>query len=331
MYREFYGLRERPFELTSNPKYLCLTNQHQEALSNLQYGLSSAKAATVLTGEAGTGKTTLIQAALASERCRHVRSVWVNNPALTRHEFLELLARSLELSATAARSKTLLLEELERSLRDSRSRGVITALVVDEAQSLSTDLLEEVRLLANIETPTEKLLPLVLVGQPEFGVRLEDPELRQLKQRVALRCELLPLNLRETSLYVATRIAKAGGSAVRLFTREAVTAIYEHSGGIPRTISVLCDNALLHGLALGRQPVNREIVLEVCRDFKLGEHALRASHATKAFPALSRNDFTAPAVVATPAAMERQAVSEPTDDGPAAVTRRFTLFGGKRW
>jgi len=331
MYEAFYGLRERPFELTSNPKYLCLTNQHQEALSNLQYGLSSGKAATVLIGEAGTGKTTLIQAALASDRCRHVRAVWVNNPALSRHEFLELLARNLGLSSAAARSKTVLLEELERALHETRARGVITALVVDEAQSLSTDLLEEVRLLANIETPSDKLLPLVLVGQPEFGLRLEDPELRQLKQRIALRFELMPLNLRETSLYVATRIAKAGGSAVRLFTREAVTAIYEHSGGIPRTISVLCDNALLHGLALGRQPVNREIVMDVCRDFKLGEHALRAAPNTVGSQSAAVESHAAPPP-APPAPADRPDSTEAADasSGPA-VARRFTLFGGKRW
>ena len=333
MYLEFYGLRERPFELTSNPKYLCLTNQHQEALSNLQYGLSTAKAATVLIGEAGTGKTTLIQAALSSERCRHVRAVWVNNPALTRHEFLELLARNLNLSSSASRSKTVLLEELEIALRETRGRGVITALVVDEAQSMSVELLEEVRLLANIETPAEKLLPMLLVGQPEFGVRLEQAELRQLKQRVALRCELLPLNLRETSLYVATRIAKAGGSAVRLFTREAVTAIYEHSGGIPRTISVLCDNALLHGLALGRQPVNQEIVLEVCRDFKLSHHALRPLDASHPSPAASVSP-AAPAMSAVPPpAVDRRQPADASEGEEArpAGSRMFTLFGGKRW
>ena len=270
MYLDYYGLRELPFELTPNPKYLYLTPRHLEALSNLQYGLSAAKAVTVLIGEAGTGKTTLLKAALASERCRHVRYVILNNPVLTRTEFLLTIARSLGLSTDAAHSKALLLEELERVLLEGRSRGEITAVVVDEAQSLSTELLEEIRLLANIETESEKLLPLVLVGQPDLGRRLEDRELRQLKQRVALRCEIAPLSLTETATYIANRIETAGGVAARLFTREAVMRIHAFSGGIPRTISVVCDNSLINGLALGKKPVGEDLVLDVCRDFALG-------------------------------------------------------------
>jgi general secretion pathway protein A len=269
MYQEFYGLRELPFELTSNPKYLFFSVRHREALSNLEYGLSSAKAVTVLIGEAGTGKTTLLRAALQSEPCRNVRCVYLSNPALSRDEFIEMLANRFEFGREAARSKTALLEHLERSLRERRARGEITALVIDEAQSLSVELLEEVRLLANIETPREKLLPLVLAGQPELAVRLNDAALRQLKQRIALRCEIKPLDLSETAAYMATRIKTAGGEASRLFTREAVVVIHQFSGGIPRTISVMCDNALLSGMALGRQPVDREIVSEVCRDFDL--------------------------------------------------------------
>jgi general secretion pathway protein A len=270
MYQEFCGLRELPFELTANPKYLYLTPRHREALSNLQYGLSAGKAVTLLIGEAGTGKTTVLKAALTSDRCRHVRSICLNNSALTRAEFIETLARRLGLSAQAARSKAVLLDELESVLRQGRSRGEITALVIDEAQSLDTNLLEEIRLLANIETVTEKLLPLVLIGQPELSMRLERRVLRQLKQRVALRCEITPFDLPETAGYIATRIRTAGGAAIRLFTREAVMLIHEYSGGVPRMINVICDNALMHGLALGRRPVDREIVREVGRDFCLG-------------------------------------------------------------
>ncbi len=273
MYQRFYGLRELPFELTPNPKYLFMTARHREALSNLQYGLFSAKPVTVLIGEAGTGKTTLLRTALESDRCRDVRCIYINNPALTRSEFIEMLARRFELSLEAAQSKTILLGELERVLHDRRARGEITALVVDEAQSLSQELLEEIRLLANIETHTEKLLPLVLAGQPELAARLNDPSLRQLKQRVALRCEIAPFELPETAAYIASRIRTAGGEASKLFTREAVILIHERSKGIPRTISVMCDNALLSGLALGKQPVDREIVLEVSRDFDLHQDA----------------------------------------------------------
>jgi general secretion pathway protein A len=279
MYERFYGLRELPFELTANPRYLFFSARHREALSNLEYGLSSAKAVTVLIGEAGTGKTTLLRAALESEHCRNVSCVYVNNPVLSREEFVEMLANRFNFSQEAARSKSVLLEQLERTLRERRSRGEVTALVIDEAQSLSFELLEEVRLLANIETPTAKLLPLVLSGQPELAARLNDSALRQLKQRVALRCEISPLDLSETAAYIASRIKTAGGEASKLFTREAVVQIHEFSRGIPRTISVMCDNALLGGMALGRQPVDREIVSEVCRDFDLRAEAARAAEA----------------------------------------------------
>jgi type II secretory pathway predicted ATPase ExeA len=270
MYQEFFGLKELPFELTPNPRYLFHTAQNREALSTLEYGLFSGKAITVLIGEAGTGKTTLIHAALASERCRTVTCVYLNNPALTRTEFIEMLTLKFGLSAQASTSKTVLLSELISLLQERREQGQLTALVIDEAQSLSSELLEEVRLLANAETTTEKLLPVVLAGQPELKDRLNEPGLRQLKQRVTLRCEISPFTLHETAAYIAQRIRTAGGQAARLFTREAVTLIHERAGGIPRTISVLCDNALLTGFGLGRKPIDRAMVLEVARDLDLG-------------------------------------------------------------
>lgn len=273
MYQRFYGLRELPFELTPDPKYLFFTPRHREALSNLEYGLSAAKSITVLIGEAGTGKTTLLRAALASERCANVRCVYMNNPALTREEFVRMLANRFNLSAESAGSKAVLLNELEGVLLERRRRGEITALVIDEAQSLSDELLEEIRLLANIDTPSEKLLPLVMAGQPELSARLEETGLRQLKQRVALRCEISPFELHETAAYIASRLRTAGGVPSKLFSREAVSLIHEHSGGIPRTVSVICDNALLSGMALERQPVDQAIVLEVCRDFLLRRQA----------------------------------------------------------
>jgi general secretion pathway protein A len=269
MYQSFYGLRELPFELTPNPKFLFLTPQHREALSTLVYGLSSGKGVTALIGEAGTGKTTLLHAALQSEHCRRVTCVYLMNPALTRNEFIEILSVQFGLSSQAARSKAALLHELEAVLRERRARGQHTALLIDEAQSLSTELLEEIRLLANTETSNEKLLSLVLAGQPELRDRLNENELRQLKQRVTLRCEIKSFTLQETAAYIAWRIRTAGGEAAKLFTREAVVLIHERSGGIPRTISVMCDNALLTGFGLGRQPVDYGMVSEVARDFDL--------------------------------------------------------------
>ena len=329
MYLRFYGLREPPFELTPNPKYLYFTPRHREALSNLQYGLSTAKPVTLLIGEAGTGKTTLIRAALDSEMCRHVKCVYLNNPTLTRTEFVEMLAARFGLGADAAQSKAVLLNELEKVLRARREKGELTALVVDEAQSLNGELLEEIRLLANVETATDKLLPLVLAGQPELADRLNDSSLRQLKQRVALRCEISPFDLPETAAYIAARIRLAGGEASRLFTREAVMRIHEYSHGIPRLISVICDNALLTGLALGRQPVDREIVLDVCRDFDLrqdGRGIVRHANATFSRPEGEEAGSDAPELV--PA-------SEGTGDQPETFERsdaspRVGLFGSGR-
>jgi len=267
MYESYYGLRELPFELTPNPRYLFLSAGHREALSNLQYGISGQKGVTLLVGEAGTGKTTLVRAALELEQQQSAQCIYLSNPTLTRSEFVEFLAGGFALSPQAANSKAVFLRELERTLLDRRGRSLVTALIVDEAQSLPHDLLEEVRLLTNIETETEKLLPVVLVGQPELADRLNEPSLRQLKQRVALRCDLQPLDLQETAAYIAGRIRSAGGDSARVFTREAVILIYERSRGIPRTISVLCDNALVTGFATDRRPVGRDLVSEVCRDF----------------------------------------------------------------
>src|SRR5262245_10433823 len=199
MYQRFYGLRELPFELTPNPRFLFLTPRHREALSTLHYGVSSGKSLTVLLGEAGTGKTTLLRTVLESEEHGEVRWVSLNNPTLTREDFVRMLAARFELGDQAAHSKSAFLDALETVLRNRRSRGEISVLVVDEAQSLSLDLLEEIRLLTNIETPDGKLLLLVLAGQPEFAARLNDSGLRQLKQRVALRCEIAAFDLAETA------------------------------------------------------------------------------------------------------------------------------------
>jgi general secretion pathway protein A len=270
MYERFFDLRTRPFELTPDPRFLLLTAQHREALSSLEYGLAAAKPLTLLVGEAGTGKSTLLRAALASERCRHVTCVTISNPTLTRDEFLRTVALRFALGEEATQSKAVLLELLEAQLRVQRARGGIVALIVDEAQRLSPELLEEIRLLGNIETAEEKLLPLVLAGQPELGSRLEQPEFRQLKQRVAIRTSIVPLTLDETATYIAHRITVAGGAPSRVFTQEAVGAIHDAAAGIPRSVNVICDNALLTGMALERRPVDRRIVAEVCHGLSLG-------------------------------------------------------------
>ena len=222
MYEAFYGLKERPFELVPNPRYLFLTPRQREALSNLQYGLTTARGLTLLIGEAGTGKTTLVQAALSDPSTANVRVVLMSNPTLTRSEFYEFLARAFGLTDAAGESKTRFLFELRRELQERHKAGVLSALVIDEAQSIPHELLEEIRLLSNIETTTTKLLNVILAGQPELSDRLNETSLRQLKQRIGLRCQLTPMELKETASYLAGRIRIAGGRPEQVFTREAV-------------------------------------------------------------------------------------------------------------
>jgi general secretion pathway protein A len=267
MYEAYFGLDERPFELTPNPRFLYMTAPHREALTTLEYGLSGRTGIAVLIGEAGTGKTTLVHAALHSQNTRQSLAVYLNNPSLTRDEFVEFLAAGFGLSADAARSKTRCLYELTEVLAKRHQARHMSALVIDEAQCLPDALLEEIRLLANIESASEKLLSIILAGQPELADRLNQSSLRQLKQRVGLRCALRPLRHDETTAYIAARIGVAGGKTERIFTREAIDTVHECAGGIPRTISVICDNALVTAFALDRRPVDTDVVLEVCRDF----------------------------------------------------------------
>jgi type II secretory pathway predicted ATPase ExeA len=274
MYESFFGLRERPFELTPNPRFLLLTPRHREALSSLEYGIASRRGLTVVIGDAGTGKTTLLRAVLGRLRVgagllKPGPCSYICNPTLTRQEFFEIIARDFSLPVSWIPSKARLLHELQRVLVQTLAAGGSAALVVDEAHSLPHDLLEEIRLLANMETDTAKLLPLVLVGQPELAGRLNQPELRQLKQRIALRCRLEALDAQETGAYIGARLRHAGGDPGTVFTREAVVEIHRRSRGIPRVINVVADNALTTGYALDERPVGRGVVAEVCTDLDL--------------------------------------------------------------
>lgn len=271
MYEQYYGLRERPFDLSPNPRFLFLSRGHKEALTHLRYGLSGRPGLTVVVGEAGTGKTTLVRAALQSVANAQSKVVHLSNPTLTRQEFYEYLATEYGFGAGAVESKTTFIRELAAALTRATTSNSVLALVVDEAQSLPHALLEEIRLLTNTEGSTGNTVAIAMVGQPELAGRLNDPSLRQLKQRVALRCELMPLDLNETAAYVAARVRVAGGRPDQLFTRDAILAIHEHSAGIPRTISVLCDNSLVTGFAMDVKPVGRQIVQDVCRDFELSQ------------------------------------------------------------
>jgi general secretion pathway protein A len=310
MYEHFYGLNARPFDLTPNPRYLVLTSQHREALNNLEYAIANRTGVTLLLGEAGTGKTTVIRAAVERQSTL-THCVHLHNPALTRAEFVQMLAAQFSLSERARTSKTDLLLELEQLFRSHHAAGERTVLIVDEAQSLPSVLLEEIRLLSNIEANDQKLLSIVIAGQPELSARLSDQSLRQLKQRIALRCELRPLPLRETGVYISSRIAAAGGVPAEMFTREAVTLIHEFSRGIPRTINVIADNALLGGFAREQRLVTRDLVREVCRDFDI---APPASAAPPAPTPKGTTPVRSPRAAPAPGAAELRSVDavEPT-------------------
>ncbi len=319
MYEEFYGLRERPFDLTPNPKFLVLTESHREVLLNLEYGIASRKGMTLLIGEAGSGKTTVIRAAMEKQPVK-VHCVHLHNPTLSRTEFNEMLASRFDLSDQASSSKAAMLLELEELLRARRDADEKTVLIVDEAQSLPLELLEEIRLLANIETNDEKLMSVIIAGQPELAARLNDRALRQFKQRVALRCELKALTAQETAAYVVGRIRAAGGVAAEVFTRQAVTMMHERAQGLPRTISVIADNALLGGYAAGQRPVSADLVSEICRDFDItGGSVTRRAEAPP--PPAAPVAMAQPPVVA-PAA----GAADPAMFDSFAVKKKRSLF-----
>lgn len=334
MYEQFFGFRERPFDLTPNPRFVVMTAAHREALSNLNYGIASRKGITLLVGEAGTGKTTMIRTAM-EQQSSHVHVVHIQNPGLTRDEFVELLAARFDLSVAARASKATMLLELEALLARRTAAGETTVLIMDEAHSLPHELLEEIRLLANIETNEQKLMSVILAGQPELTARLNTDSLRQLKQRVALRCELRLLDLQETAGYLAGRIRAAGGQGAHVFTRDAVTLIHERSRGIPRTVNVLADNALLNAFAMGERPVTRQTVLDVCRDFDLQNESAGSSQDVadareEASPvtepiADTRNRLL---FVDAPPASQPVTPGEPDPAAtPAPKRRRFSFFG----
>ena len=324
MYEQYYGLERHPFDLTPDPRFLYLTPQHGEALAHLEYALTGRKGITVLIGEAGTGKTTLLRAALDRVRGSDITHADISNPTLTRDEFYELLAAELGLSAAAGGSKAQFLIELNSLVRNRVAAGGVTVLTIDEAQSMSFELLEEIRLLANLESETQKLLQVILVGQPELAGRLNAPELRQLKQRIALRCALLPLDLRETAAYIAGRLRIAGGDAARIFTRDAVALIHERSHGIPRSISVICDNALVSGFALGLRPIDRQTVANVCRD--LDFPGSPASSLPPSSPPVTLLPQVEPSDPVTLAAEPASLSSSPILPQPPAGGGRFSLF-----
>lgn len=274
MYKQFFGLARNPFEISPDPFFYHPTPRHNEALANLHYGVGRRKGFIVITGEVGTGKTLLVRCLLAELRKNNIAFGYVFNPLLPVVEFFQYIMADLGLPYSG-RSKAEMLLELNRFLIQRHARGLITALVVDEAQALRPELLEEIRLLTNLETSQQKLLQIVLMGQPELEMVLDSPELRQLKQRVALRCQLQPLDEQQTRAYVLSRLERAGAPAEPpIFSDEALSKLFEYSRGIPRIINNLCENSMVNAFAREQRPVPGEMITDVAADFRLISPAL---------------------------------------------------------
>jgi general secretion pathway protein A len=268
LYQAFYKLRENPFRLNPDPAYLCMTEQHREAISALVYSATTRPGLTVLLGEAGTGKTTLLFALMEMLKKRRFITALCNNPTLTREEFYDLLLMKFGVDCQSL-LKSRRLAALHDTLLRFRTDGRPAVLIVDEAQRLSPELLEEVRLLLNMETPREKLLDIIMAGQPELGDTLRRSELRQLKQRVSCLCKLEPLTLEELSEYLHHRISQAGLARQTLFSPEVIRLIHEYTQGIPRLINSLCDISLQTGFALQSPVITTAIVQEAAKELEL--------------------------------------------------------------
>lgn len=267
MYQEFFGLEDTPFTLTPDPRFIVFTPSYNEVLASLYYGLENAKGLIVLTGEVGTGKTTALRWILR-RLDSSVLAAYIFNPRLSIDEFYHHVAQMLGIKDWT--NKAELLNEMGRVLEERHRRGLRTVLIIDEAHELSDYVLEEIRLLMNFESDNAKHLQIVLTGQPELREKLNQPGLRQLKQRVALRCKMHALpNVEEIERYITERLLIAGSDQPNLFTPGAIDFIFQCSEGIPRQINNLCDNALLTAYAAGDPVVSRQVVEEVADNLDL--------------------------------------------------------------
>ena len=287
MYKEFYGLRANPFNVNPDPRYLFLTRHTEEALACLTYGIQSRKGFVLLTGEVGTGKTTLINKLLEWLRLQQVATAFIFNSRLNVPQFLDYMMADFGIPCDS-RAKSQILLRLYNWLLDRYRAGETAVLIVDEAQNLSDEVLEEIRMLTNLETFTEKLLQIVLVGQPELENKLKQPQLRQLKQRLTLRAKTHPLSLDETKAYIQQRLRIAGSNGTQIFEPEAMVAIHRYSSGIPRVINLVCEHCLVSAFVDQQRVISPSVVDNVARDFDLGDNT--SAGAMKVPPPLSPVD-----------------------------------------
>jgi general secretion pathway protein A len=289
MYKQFYNLRRNPFEITPDPAFLFPTKRHNEALAALYYGVRKHKGFVVLTGEVGTGKTLLVRCLLQLLNHSNVGYAYVFNSLLSTMDFLQYTAGDFGLP-TSGKNKSELLLALGNYLIERHHKKLTTVLIVDEAHHLSREVLEEIRLLTNLETAQDKLLQILLVGQPELDEKLDSFDLRQLKQRVALRTELQALTLEETRGYIQRRLELAGANsnAASLFPADTVAVVHRHSRGIPRLINTICENALITSYSRQVKQVSAEVIEDVATDFRLRVVTAPPAIGT---PAMSNDDL----------------------------------------
>ena len=268
MYNAFFGITDNPFNLSPDPAFLYRSSQHEEALANLIYGVQSRKGFIVLTGEVGTGKTTMLECLREYLESQYIEFAFLFNSRINPQQFFEMIAYDLDLRCERT-SKTEVLFALNNLLIQQMNEGRTTVLIVDEAHNLDWEVLEEIRLLGNLENRKGKLLQIVLAGQPEFDRKLDAPNLRQLKQRIVLRYNLKPFSLEETAEYIDSRLAKVGLSDQSVFPDALVTEIHTRSRGIPRIINGICDNLLLTAFAMESRVCTQKMLDEVSDDMRL--------------------------------------------------------------
>jgi general secretion pathway protein A len=268
MYNAFFGFTDNPFSLSPDPGFLYRSVQHEEALANLIYGVQSRKGFIVLTGEVGTGKTTMLECLRDFLEAQFIEFAFIFNSRITTEQFFEMIAYDLDLRCPRT-SKTEVLFALNHLLIQQANEGRTTVLIVDEAHNLEWDVLEEIRLLGNLENRRGKLLQIILAGQPELERKLDSPNLRQLKQRVVLRSNLRPFEEAETAEYISTRLEKVGMQPQTVFPAELVPEIHRRSEGIPRLINAICDNLLLTAFALESKFATMHMLDEVSADMRL--------------------------------------------------------------
>jgi general secretion pathway protein A len=268
MYKAYFGLSENPFNLSPDPEFLYRSPQHEEALANLIYGVRSRKGFIVLAGEVGTGKTTMLECLRDYLDSQRIEFAFIFNSRLTPDQFFEMIAYDFDLRCDR-KSKTEVLFALNALLIQQTERGRTCVLIVDEAHNLEWDVLEEIRLLGNLENRQGKLLQIILAGQPELESKLDAPNLRQLKQRIVLRCTLTPLTVEECIAYINTRMARAGMPNQRVFSPDLMHEIHHRSRGIPRIINAICDNLLVTCFAMEQRVATFAMLEEVSRDMRL--------------------------------------------------------------